>query len=264
MSMILTKTAITFSSLFFFLSLVSVNGILDDHRTLIFNRCSSRKLDDPNGEYLDARTTLFDKLHSKSSQSKSDTTFVMVGENYEGSISGRFQCRQDLDDHKCNECMEEFQNVTNGLCGSSMAARIQLSGCHVQYEADTYNGIFSLDEELHHKKCGEPQDVVSNEYYEQIRSQAFEALESEAAGGEGNNGFYSINNHEGFHAMAQCEVGMDECDCAKCVVEAVEVVEKECVSSIYGQVYLGSCYLSYEFNPLEFHGGSGFHGGKYA
>uniref|UniRef100_A0A803KNM0 Gnk2-homologous domain-containing protein n=2 Tax=Chenopodium quinoa TaxID=63459 RepID=A0A803KNM0_CHEQI len=135
-----------------------------------------------------------------------------------------------------------------------MAARIQLSGCHVQYEADGYTGILSLDDELNHKKCGENQVVVSSGYFEQMRSQAFEALETEAAEDEGKNGFYSMNNHEGFHAMAQCEVGLEACDCAKCIVEGIDVIEKECVSSIYGQVFLGLCYLSYEFNPHEFHG----------
>lgn len=99
--------------------------------------------------------------------------------------------------------------------------------------------------------------MVSSEYFEQVKSQALEALETEvAARGEGSNGFYSIN-HEGFHAMAQCEVGTlakDECKCAKCVVDAVEVIEKECKSSISGQVYLEMCYLTYEFNP---HGHAG-------
>ncbi|KMT13907.1 hypothetical protein BVRB_4g077480 [Beta vulgaris subsp. vulgaris] len=181
----------------------------------------------------------------------------MVGDHFEASLSGRFQCRQDLDDHKCNECMKTFQNVSsNGFCGNSMAARIQLSGCHVQYEADVYNDIFSLDDELNNKKsCGENQAVMSSEYFEQMKSQALVALESEVAGGggDGNNGFYSIK-HEGFHAMVQCEVGIDECKCATCVVDAVEALEKECVSSISGQVYLGLCYLSYEFNPHEIHG----------
>uniref|UniRef100_A0A803L540 Gnk2-homologous domain-containing protein n=2 Tax=Chenopodium quinoa TaxID=63459 RepID=A0A803L540_CHEQI len=143
-----------------------------------------------------------------------------------------------------------------------MAARIQLSGCHVQYEADGYTGILSLDDELNHKKCGENQAVVSSGYFEQMRSKAFEVLETEAAEDEGKNGFYSMNNHEGFHAMAQCEAGLNGCDCAKCIVEGVDVVEKECVNSIYGQIFLGLCYLSYEFNPHEFHGDGGQNNGR--
>ncbi|KAL2941250.1 Cysteine-rich repeat secretory protein 11 [Bienertia sinuspersici] len=261
MSLILAKVVFLFFSLIFFLIVVSfANGNLQDHKTLVFHHCSSQKLEHSNDEYMDARNILFEKLHTRSSRSKFDRTFVLVGD--QGSLSGVFQCRQDLDDHKCNECMKTFLNISNSLCGDSKAARIQLSGCHVKYEADGYNDNFSLEDNEfnNHKKCGENQVVVSREYFEQMRSQAMEALEAEVANeGEGRNGFYSIN-HEAFHAMAQCEVGLhDHCDCANCIVEAVEVIEKECTTSISGQVFLELCYLRYEFNP---HGLHGFHADK--
>lgn len=148
-----------------------------------------------------------------------------------------------------------------------MAARIQLSGCQVQYGADKYNAIFNLHEELNHNKCGEKQYIISTEHFYEMRSSAFQVLESEIAGGHGYgyNGFYSIN-HEGFQAKAQCEVGIDECKCAKCVVEAVDVIQQlpDCQNSIDGQLFLGLCYLTYVFNPhhLRDDQDNSFHLGK--
>ena len=135
-----------------------------------------------------------------------------------------------------------------------MAARIQLSGCHVQYEADAYENPTPADHEVHHKICGEPQAIIASELFEEVRSKAFEALEAEV-GDEGIHlGFYEIK-HEGVHAMVQCDVGIGECECAKCVADAVHVVEEECHGSSWGQVFLELCYLGYEFHPHELHAG---------
>ena len=96
-----------------------VNGIFDDHKTLIFHHCSSQKLDYINGgQNGDARTKLFEKLHFQSFHSKFNSTFVMVDDESESSFSGFFQCRQDLDVPRCNECMKAFRNVSKGLCGN--------------------------------------------------------------------------------------------------------------------------------------------------
>ena len=48
----------------------------------------------------------------------------MVGDRSVDSVSGLFQCRGDLDDHKCNECMKAVQNVSSGLCGNDIYAYI--------------------------------------------------------------------------------------------------------------------------------------------
>lgn len=138
-----------------------------------------------------------------------------------------------------------------------MAARIQLTGCHIQYESDQYDNS-TPEDELTHKTCSEPQGLIPEGQFGELRSQAFATLETEMANDLDNGvGFYSIK-HGVFHAMAQCEVGVRACECIQCVVDGVHVIEQECDNSFVGQVYMSSCSLSFQFDPH----GSDFDTGK--
>ncbi|KAF2287580.1 hypothetical protein GH714_001381 [Hevea brasiliensis] len=129
------------------------------------------------------------------------------------------------------------------MCKQAFAARVQLNGCYFHYETDGFDDDDSTPKhELLHETCSEKK--AGDGGFIAVRDAAFIAMESE---GVNDKGFYEAD-YEHVHVMAQCEGDLWGCDCSECVGIAVEIAQKDCGSSVSGQVYLDKCFLSYAYN----------------
>ncbi|XP_020085040.1 cysteine-rich repeat secretory protein 3-like isoform X4 [Ananas comosus] len=174
-------------------------------------------------------------------QSASAKFYKATSSSGGGGVFGVFQCRGDLSPGECSSCVGRAIPMWSSLCGSAVAARIQLTGCLALYEVSGFPQVSGT--QMLFKTCGSGGGGGSG--FEVRRDTAFAQLQSGLSGG---NGFYATS-YEGVYAMAQCEGELSAGDCGECVAQAVQKSEVECGGAPSGQVYLDKCYISYSYYP---------------
>lgn len=209
-----------------------------DTTTLIFKGCAAQKFQDSSEVYSQNLKTLLSSLVSQSSQQTFATTNSGDGQN---SIMGLYQCRGDLTVTQCNICVSKISDMVDKLCGKSIAARIQLSGCYLRYEIIGFEQV--SETELIYKVCGSTQ--ASEPGFDNKRDMAFSVLTN----GIKNSGLFYTGKYEEVYVLGQCEGDLASSDCGDCVKSAVERAKNECGDSISGQIYLHKCYISYSYYP---------------
>ncbi|OWM67327.1 hypothetical protein CDL15_Pgr000779 [Punica granatum] len=234
-----------------------------DYSELIYKNCANERFADTSdtaSSRAQAFTALFSELVSHSSQSKFFRT--TTGDDH-GGISGFYQCKRDITNQDCHRCVAKLPDVSNTLCDRAIAAKIQLAGCSLRYEADSFSEekdrlpVGRIKYEMEHKFCSKERAEI--EGFDEQWNLAFEELESEVVSRHG----YCTVEREGFQAVAQCEGDMEGCECGECISEAVENAKEECKTSVSGRVFLDRCSVSYAFgyNQGGGTGGSGGFGG---
>ncbi|CAN4120646.1 unnamed protein product [Withania somnifera] len=205
---------------------------------LVYKGCAKQALSDPSGVYSQALSTLFGSLVSQSSKSKFYKTTTGTGQS---TITGLFQCRGDLSNVDCYNCVNGLPILIDKLCGTPVAARIQLLGCYMLYEVTGFPQISGM--EMLYKTCSGKNAPGSG--FEERRDTAFSSLEN---GISASNGFYTAN-YESVYVLGQCEGDVGSADCGECVKIAVQKAQVECGSSVSGQVFLHKCFVSFNYYP---------------
>ncbi|CAL5321983.1 unnamed protein product [Camellia sinensis] len=207
------------------------------HNNLIYSHCPNQTFNDPKGSLQQILSSLFQELVDQSSRSK----FYQTSTGDEKiAISGLFQCRIDLSNGDCHDCVSGLPDMSSGFCGKAIPARIHLSGCYLNYKADGFETSWV---QLQHKTCSESKADSSG--FVELRDAAFAALESNVVSSA--NGFIDMT-YESMHMVAQCGGNLEGCECGGCVNNAVQIAQDECGNSLSGEVYLDSCFISYSSN----------------
>ncbi|CAI9271274.1 unnamed protein product [Lactuca saligna] len=225
--------------LFLFPIIIQVVKSAPDNTNLVYKGCAKQSLQDPNGVYSSALSAIFGTLIQQSSKAM---FFKTTSGSGQASITGLFQCRGDLTNLDCYNCVSRLPILMDKLCGKTVAARLQLLGCYMLYEVAGFSQISGI--ELLYKTCGETN--VGGVGFEEKRDSALGNLESGIGSGKG--GFYTTN-YESIYVLGQCEGDLGSSDCGDCVKSAVQRSQVECGSSISGQVYLHKCFVSYSYYP---------------
>lgn len=220
---------------------------LSDHSSLVYKNCTNQTFSMlANSQSL---SNLFQELVSHSSKSKFFKTSKLSNE--EKPISGLYQCRGDINNEECSNCVNSLPDMSNNLCKEARAARVQLNGCYMRYEPEGGSKLFDHDHHLLHKTCGERNEVDPR--FEDIRAGAFATMKGAIAGGDR---FYK-SSYLVVEVMAQCVEDWNICECSECVNYAVQIAEEECGEAFLGEFYLDKCFLSYSYNPHRPQGHSG-------
>lgn len=227
---------------FLFLSFLVFSSNLvhsvDDYTTLVYKGCAKQTFTDPNGVYSQALSALFGTMVSQSMKTRFYKTTTGTSQT---TISGLFQCRGDLSNSDCYSCVNELPQLANKLCGPTIAARIQLSGCYMLYEVAGFADVSGM--EMLYKVCG--RNNIAGSGFEEKRDTALNMLESGVVSG---HGFYAAN-YQALYVLGQCEGDVGDSDCGECVNIAAQRAQSECGSSVSGQVYLHKCFISYSYYP---------------
>ncbi|KAK8934673.1 Cysteine-rich repeat secretory protein 3 [Platanthera zijinensis] len=170
-------------------------------------------------------------------------------------IFGLFQCRGDLSSSDCTSCVSKAVTMWDSLCGATVAARVQLSGCYALYEIAGFPQVSGT--QMLYKTCGS--GGGGGQGFEEKRDTVLSSLENGVTAG---GGFFATS-YQSVYAMAQCEGDLSSPDCGECVQQAVQRSQVECGGSSSGQVYLDKCYISYSYYPngVPHGGGNGGGGG---
>ena len=209
-----------------------------DYSTLIYKGCSKETFTDPNGVYSQSLSALFGSLVSQSTRTKFYKATSGSGQN---SITGLFQCRGDLSNSDCYNCVSRLPVLSDKLCGKTMAARVQLLGCYLLYEVAGFPQISGM--QMLYKTCGATNAAGSG--FQERRGTAFSVMENGVVSG---HGFYATS-YQSLYVMGQCEGDVGDSDCGECVKSAVQRAEVECGNSVSGQVFLHKCFISYSYYP---------------
>lgn len=132
-----------------FLPQVPLAKSATDYTALVYKGCAKQTFVDPTGVYSQSLSALFGSLVSQSTKSKFFKTTSGSGQT---SITGLFQCRGDLSNTDCYNCVSKLPILTDKLCGRTIAARVQLSGCYLLYEVSGFTQVSGM--EMLFKTCG--------------------------------------------------------------------------------------------------------------
>lgn len=221
------------------LKLIPLAESASENTNLVYKGCAKQALSDPSGVYSQALSTLFGSLVSQSSKSKFYKTTTGSSQT---TITGLFQCRGDLSNVECYNCVSGLPILIDKLCGTPVAARIQLLGCYMLYEVSGFPQISGM--EMLYKTCSGKNAQGSG--FEEKRDTAFSSLENGMA--SATNGFYTTS-YESVFVVGQCEGDVGSSDCVECVKSAVQKTQVECGSSVSGQIFLHKCFVSFSYYP---------------
>lgn len=220
------------------LELIPLGKSASDYTTLVYKGCSQQPLSDPTGVYSQAISALFGSLIAQSSKNKFFKTNTGTGQT---NINGLFQCRGDLSNVDCYNCVSQLPILIDKLCGKPTAARIQLQGCYMLYEVAGFPQVSGM--EMLYKTCSGKN--IGGAGFEEKRDTALNSLENGIGSG---NGFYTTS-YQSVYVLGQCEGDLSTSDCGQCAQTAVQRAQVECGSSVSGQIYLDKCFVSYSYYP---------------
>ncbi|CAA0831666.1 Cysteine-rich repeat secretory protein 11 [Striga hermonthica] len=200
------------------------------YTTLVYKGCAKQPLSNP---YPQTLASLFASLTPQSSKSR----FAKASS---AALTGLFQCRGDLSPADCHACVVTIPPMMDKLCGRVIAARIQLLGCYMLYEAAGFAQISGMA--MLYKSCSR-KTAGAGAGFEEKRDTALSALENGVGGGAG---FFTTSFGD-VYALGQCEGDVGAADCAECVRSAVQRAQVECGGAVGGQIYLHRCFIGYSY-----------------
>lgn len=241
------KLTYQFFIFWFFLPFFAISGD-DDYKNLIFKGCANQKSPDPTGVFSQNLKNLFTSLVSQSSQSSFAS--VTSGTDNTTAVIGVFQCRGDLQNAQCYDCVSKIPKLVSKLCGGGgddgnvVAARVHLAGCYIRYESSGFRQTSGT--EMLFRVCGKKDS--NDPGFVGKRETAFGMAENGVKTGSsgGGGGFYA-GQYESVYVLGQCEGSLGNSDCGECVKDGFEKAKSECGESNSGQVYLQKCFVSYSY-----------------
>ncbi|XP_074320337.1 plasmodesmata-located protein 2 isoform X2 [Silene latifolia] len=231
---------------------IPISKSTPDYTAVVYKGCAKQTLSDPTSSYTQTLTTLTTTLIQHSSTSKFYK--LTTGSGSQFTISGLYQCRGDLTNTDCYNCVTKIPLIMNTVCGRVVSARVQLLGCYMLYEVSGFAQISGM--QMLFKVCS-PTNVAGSGF-EMRRDTALQVMENGVVE-TGRNGFFTTT-YQGVYVLGQCEGDLGNGDCGLCVKAAVEKAQVECGSSLSGQLYLHKCFISYGYFPngVPSSGGSGY------
>ncbi|KAL6522788.1 Plasmodesmata-located protein 2 [Orobanche hederae] len=212
-----------------------------DYTALVYKGCAKKAVSDPTNAYTQALSSLFGNLVAQSSKSK---FFKTTSGPSPTTITGLFQCRGDLSNPDCYNCVSKLPALLVKRCGRVVAARIQLLGCYMMYEGAGFPQVSGM--EMLYKSCSRNNGDGAG--FVEKRDTALNSLVNGMTSG-GGGGVFFTTSYGGVYVLGQCEGDVGASDCVECVKSAVQRAQVECGSSTGGQVYLHKCFIGYSYYP---------------
>lgn len=176
-------------------------------RTMIFKGCANQKFQDPV-----ASENLKSLISTLLSQSSLKSFYNATSGDSQAAVTGLYQCRGDLTVDQCSACVAKAPGIASKVCGDTIAARVQLSGCCLRYEIAGFQQV--PDTELIFKVCGSKK--ASGGDFDERRDAALGTVSTGV--GNGSGGFYT-GSYRNVYVLGQCEGELGNRECVKSGVE---------------------------------------------
>ncbi|KAK9677106.1 hypothetical protein RND81_11G121700 [Saponaria officinalis] len=207
-------------------------------KTFVYGGCSHLKFSSEDTSYMANLNALLTSLVNSATYS-SYNHFTVVGTSPHDVVYGLYQCCGDLSMPDCASCIVHSVNQVGSLCPGSCGGVVQLQGCFIKFDNDTFLGV--EDKAVVYKKCGPTKNDMTT------RDAMLDGMVT------GGGGLYREGGSKDVAAIAQCVGDLSGGECQDCLEEAIKQLKVACGTASYGDMYLGKCYVRYTIG-----GGRGF------
>ncbi|KAL8132752.1 plasmodesmata-located protein 7 [Apium graveolens] len=220
--------------LFSFLLLLSFFTLpsLSISDAFVYGGCSALKYV-PNSPYESNLNSLLTSLVNAATYS-SYNKYTITGSSPNDVVYGIFQCRGDLAMPDCATCVARSVSQIGSMCPKTAGAALQLEGCFVKYDNNSFIGVEDKTVVLH--KC-----APSIGYDTNLMNRRDAVLGS--LGGSG--GPFRVGGSGDVQGMAQCVEDLSTGECQDCLKEAIGRLKSDCGGAVYGDMFLAKCYARY-------------------
>ncbi|KAM2329922.1 hypothetical protein ACFX1X_020820 [Malus domestica] len=242
------------SSVFVFLLTISFLTTLSSSATtsFVFGGCSQQKYL-PGSPYESKVNSLLTSLVN-SAMFSTYNNFTFPGSSSAGSqdtLYGLFQCRGDLSNIDCSQCVARSVSQLGTLCLDSCGGALQLEGCFVKYDNATFLGV--EDKTVVVKKCGPSTGFDSDSLTKR------DAVLAYLGTSDGTYRPYRVSGSGSVQGVAQCIGDLSTSECQDCLSEAVGQLRSGCGTSAWGDMFLAKCYVRYSEGGYHPNGGHDDH-----
>lgn len=224
---------------FIFTAAILITAVLSaTSDTFVYSGCSQAKFT-PGTQYENNVDSLLTSVVNAAS-------FSFYQNFTAGNVYGLFQCRPDLSNSDCANCVAHSVSQLGVLCANSVGASIQLDGCFVRYDGAAFIGV--EDKSVVARKCG-PQ-LGYDDSDELTRRDS-------VLGYLGGAQMFRVGGSGQVQGVAECVGDLSADACRDCLAEAIRRLRSDCGLAQWGDVYLAKCYARYSVGGSHAYGKSG-------
>ncbi|KAL3631412.1 hypothetical protein CASFOL_024396 [Castilleja foliolosa] len=150
-------------------------------------------------------------------------------------LYGLFQCRGDLSNSDCHDCVANAVSRLGTYCVGTSGGALQLEGCFVKYDNTSFLG--GQDKAVVSSKCG------PSGYADQSLNRRDAVLAYLSAGGGGQ--YFRVGGSGNVQGMAQCVQDLSMSECQDCLSEAIQRLKSSQCGGSWGDMFLAKCYARY-------------------
>ncbi|XAR63670.1 hypothetical protein NMG60_11023694 [Bertholletia excelsa] len=202
--------------------------------SFVYVGCSQFRYNPGTPYETNVNSVLTSLVNSASSASFNNFKISVPGSTNDDIIYGLYQCRGDLGNSDCHDCVAHAVSQLGTICVDSTGGALQLEGCFIKYDNLSFLG--TEDKTVTLKKCGPPIGYNSD-----TSTRRDAVLDYLGAAGQ----YFRVGGSGKAQGMAQCVQDMDLSECQDCLSEAIGQLKSSCGSAAWGDMYLGKCYARY-------------------
>ncbi|KAA8532516.1 hypothetical protein F0562_032668 [Nyssa sinensis] len=228
--------ALSLSSLLGFFLTISVltHPSTSSTDSFVYGGCSQPKFTPGTPLESNVNSLLTSLVNSASLSNFNNFKISVPGSSQNDIVYGLFQCRGDLTNSDCRECVVRAVSQLGILCADASGGALQLEGCFVKYDNISFLGV--EDKTVVLKKCG-----PSIGYDSDTLTRRDAVMDYLAAGGQ----VFRVGGSGKVQGMAQCVQDLSQSECQDCLTEAIQQLRSQCGSASWGDMFLGKCYARY-------------------
>ncbi|CAK9165616.1 unnamed protein product [Ilex paraguariensis] len=202
--------------------------------SFVYGGCSQLKYNPGTPYESNVNSVLTSLVNSASISNFNNFKISLPGSTQSDIVYGLFQCRGDMSNSDCRNCVARAVSQLGTLCVGTSGGALQLEGCFIKYDNTSFLGV--EDKAVVLKKCG-----PSIGYDTDALTRHDAVLAYLTAGGQ----YFRVGGSGKVQGMAQCVQDLSLSECQDCLSEATGLLKSECGSSAWGDMYLAKCYTRY-------------------
>ncbi|PSR88129.1 Cysteine-rich repeat secretory protein like, partial [Actinidia chinensis var. chinensis] len=202
--------------------------------SFVYGGCSQQKCAPGTPYETNVNSLLTSLVNSAAFATYNNFKISVPGSGPNDVVYGIFQCRGDVRNSDCRECVSRSVSQLGVLCVNTAGGALQLEGCFVKYDNVSFLGV--QDKSVVMKKCG-----PSIGYDSDSLTRRDGVLDELAAGGQ----YFRVCGSGKLQGVAQCVQDLSVSECQDCLAEAIGRLKSECGPSAWGDMFLGKCYARY-------------------
>ncbi|XP_042010674.1 plasmodesmata-located protein 6-like [Salvia splendens] len=201
--------------------------------SFIYVGCSQLKYNPGSPYQSNLNSILTSIVNSASYANYNNFKVALPGSSAADVVYGLFQCRGDLGNGACRQCVADAVARLGATCAGATGGAMQLEGCFVRFDNASFVGV--EDKTVAADKCG-PIDDDSD-----AAARRDSVLAYLGAGGE----YYRVSGAGKVQGVAQCVQDLSVGECQDCLSEAIQRLRTECGSAAWGDMFFAKCYARY-------------------